>query len=225
MMKKLIFIFFVAINSLVSQNDPMKPYVELWQNEQVDSIKKILPQLNQKFPDKVDVKFFNAVFESDAAKAAAVYESIVADFPQYVFADEALYRLIQLAYARGTYQNAKNKFDQLKKNYPKSKWISAVAQMFSDLKIDDTSDQTTTTGSKKFTLQVGAFSMRDNADDLKTKLSGFGYTPIEISEKTVNGKKLFAVWVGSFATKEEAAKTGQTLKSQQKIDFSIVEHP
>lgn len=223
-MKNLIYFFLLAIGSLSAQNDPMKPYIDLWQSEQVDSVKKLLPQLNQKFSDKIEVKFFNAVFDNDAVKASAVYESITGDFPQHALADESLYRLIQLSYARGTYQDAKSKFNQLKKNYPKSKWIGIATQMFGDLKIDDSADQSTNAGSKKFTLQVGAFSMRDNADDLKTKLSGLGYAPIEIAEKTVNGKKLFAVWVGSFATKDEAAKTGQTLKSQ-KIDFSIVEHP
>lgn len=213
-------------------SDPgLKPYIELWQNEGVDSLRSALPAILKKYPNKPEALFLQAVFETDAKKANAVYETILKDHRQNVIADESLFRLIQYDYAVGKYRIAQDRANQLKSEYPASRFLKKAEQMFAGLEkeaavektvVADSEANTKTVG-KKFRLQVGAFGQMKNAEDLRDKLKNAGYTPIEFSEKTVNDKKLILVWVGAFGTKDEAAKTGDVLKSKFHLNYTIVE--
>lgn len=212
-------------------SDPgLKPYIELWQNEGVDSLRSALPAILKKYPNKPEALFLQAVFETDAKKANAVYKTILKDHRDNITADESLFRLIQYDYAVGKYQNAQEKTKRLKNEYPASRFLKKAEQMFAGLEqapVEQTvvtdSDAAVNISGKKFRLQVGAFGQLKNAEDLRDKLKSAGYTPIEFSEKTVNDKKLILVWVGAFGTKDEAAKTGDVLKSKFQLNYTIVE--
>ena len=83
-------------------SDPgLKPYMELWQNDSVDSLRSALPSILKKYPNKPEALFLQAVFETDAQKANAVYEVILKDHRDNITADECLFRLIQYDYAVG----------------------------------------------------------------------------------------------------------------------------
>jgi hypothetical protein len=211
-------------------SDPaLKPYVELWQNDGVDSLRSVLSALTKKYPKEPEVLFFQAVFEADAVKASTVYESILKDHKDNVLADESLFRLVQFDYAVGKYKPAQVKAERLKKDYPKSLFVMRAEKMFAglnqEIKIEEKAlgSGSATPAEKKFHLQVGAFSQTANAEELRDKLKTAGYTQIEFSEKIVNDKKLILVWVGAFASKGEAAKTGDVLKSKFKLTYTIVE--
>ncbi|MBL7996178.1 SPOR domain-containing protein [bacterium] len=216
-------------------SDPgLKPLVDLWQNDNVDSLRAALPSLQKKYPKQPETIFFQSVFETDAEKANAGYESILKTFPDNALADESLYRLIQFDYAKGSYRGAQEKADQLRARYPSSRFISKADRMFAGLnqsastQIEEQTpvtdpDISQSTSGKKFRLQVGAFGQIKNAEDLRDKLKSNDYAPIEFSEKIVNDKKLFLVWVGAFDTKEEAVSNGNALKSKLQLNYTIVE--
>ena len=208
----------------------LKPYVELWQNDGVDSLRSVLPALLKKYPKQPEVLFFQAAFETDAVKASAVYESILKDHKDNVVADESLFRLVQFDYAVGKYKPAQEKAERLKKDYPKSVFVPRAEKMFAglnqEIKLEEkapNSGLAIPAAEKKFRLQVGAFSQTANAEELRDKLKAAGYTLIEFSEKIVNDKKLILVWVGAFGSKDEAVKTGDVLKAKFKLTYTIVE--
>jgi septal ring-binding cell division protein DamX len=204
--------------------------MELWQNDGVDSLRSALHAILKKYPNKPEALFLQAVFETDAKKANAIYETILKDHRQNVIADESLFRLIQYDYAVGKYRVAQVRANQLKNEYPASRFLKKAEQMFAGLEqapvekaVVTDSDAAVNVSEKKFRLQVGAFGQLKNAEDLRDKLKNAGYTPIEFSEKTVNDKKLILVWVGAFGTKDEAAKTGDVLKNKFQLNYTIVE--
>lgn len=237
-MKNILLFFSLLLPNLAQAqkvSDPaLHPYVELWQNDNVDSLHNALPSLLKKYPKQPEIFFFQSVYETDAEKANTGYAFVLKNFPDNVLADECLYRLIQYDYAKGHYREAREKGGQFKNNYPSSRFIDKIDQMFSGLgqaavnpseeKIPaaDSSASVKTTV-KKFRLQVGAFGQIKNAEDLRDKLKNNGYKPIEFSEKIVNDKKLFLVWVGAFDSKEEAAKTGDVLRNKFQLNPTIVE--
>ncbi|KAB2881273.1 hypothetical protein F9K33_02025 [bacterium] len=215
-------------------SDPdLKPFVDLWQKDNVDSLRAFIPVLYKKYPKQPETIFFQSVFETNADKANAGYESILKTFPDNALADESLYRLIQYDYAKGSYRGAQQKADQLKRDYPSSRFIGKADRMFDGMSLvtkqieEQTSvadpDISQSISGKKFRLQVGAFGQIKNAEDLRDKLKSNGYAPIEFSEKIVNDKKLYLIWVGAFATKEDAVSTGNVLKSKLQLNYTIVE--
>lgn len=206
-------------------DEGLRPYITLWKAEEVDSIRSILPTLSQKYPGKPEILFFQAVFEMDGEKAAAGFLRIVNTHPDSYFADEALFRLIQHDYALGQYRTADTRVQELVRRYPQSPWaekagVFAMKAVQTDA-FKDTSAVTQTTA--RYTLQLGAFSRSQNAEDLKTKLVAAGFTGAATGEKTVAGKKYFTVTWGSFADKDAARREGDRMKSKMNLTYSIVE--
>ncbi len=189
-----------------------------------------LPSLEKDFPKNPETQFFRTLFEVDGEAAKKSYESFLKAFPNNIFADAALFRLIQMDVAKGRYQQAHGRFIELQKNYAQSQLLRKAAVWFDSLPKDtltpviDISAKIDSSASKgKYRLQIGAFSELRNAQELKSKLEKKGYGPFEFSEKTVDSKKLSLLWLGQYSTKETANKAGEVFKEKEKINFSVVE--
>jgi cell division septation protein DedD len=72
-----------------------------------------------------------------------------------------------------------------------------------------------------FTVQVGAFSTRANAEELKTRFERESYTST-ISTVVSNGKTLHKVWVGEFTTYDRAKRFVAEIKKKYNIDSIVV---
>jgi hypothetical protein len=213
---------------LAGQNlsdEGLRPYVNLWQEEQSDSLRALLPQVVTKFPGKPETLFFAAVYETNGEKAAADFLNIVTRFPDSYFADQSLFRLIQYDYALGQYKSADARVQEFERRYPKSALVEK-ARVFALTNSGGQSlggHETTQPMTGGFTLQLGAFSQSRNAEDLKAKLVSSGYADALTGEKTVNGKKFYTVTWGSFSDKEQARLLGEKIKEKLKLLYSIVE--
>ena len=61
----------------------------------------------------------------NGTEAMKDYQSIVDNFPKSEWADDALYAIYQYYYSLGLYKTADLKFQQLKKEYPASPYLTA----------------------------------------------------------------------------------------------------
>ena len=68
----------------------------------------------------------------------------------------------------------------------------------------------------KIAVQVGAFKTRNEADALAKRLSGRGYA-VYVMAPTSDGKNVFRVRVGNYATADEAQRISVKLTSQEKL--------
>lgn len=75
--------------------------------------------------------------------------------------------------------------------------------------------------SGKFTIQVGAFSQKDKAEQMRQRVREVGYSA-EIREVTQEGKTLYKVYLGRFASREDAEKVLPTVKNKLNIDRPFV---
>jgi len=73
-----------------------------------------------------------------------------------------------------------------------------------------------------YTLQVGAFSTPENARKQKLFFEEFGYTA-EIANRVRGGRSLYLVWVGNYATTDEARKTLAEIQAKYNITPIVVE--
>ncbi len=78
--------------------------------------------------------------------------------------------------------------------------------------------------SMDWVVQVGAFGKYQNAKRLKSMIEEGGF-PVEIHEVNSNGRRLHAVRVVRFETREEADKTGQKLSHKFGLDFRLIKKP
>jgi len=77
---------------------------------------------------------------------------------------------------------------------------------------------------KPWVIQVGAFGKFENANRLKKQLQGHGYGT-EVHTVNSNGKRLHAVRIVRFKTKDEADKIGKNLKKKFGLDFRLINNP
>ena len=75
---------------------------------------------------------------------------------------------------------------------------------------------------RPYTLQTGAFSTVENASTQKSFFEQRGYT-VEVTNRVRGGRSLHLVWVGSYATAEEARAALREIRERYNITPIIVE--
>jgi len=240
----------IAAGSMLAQttNDEISSFIAKVDQGQVDAVRQAMPDLVAKYQNTPGLLYLQARIASDGIEAVKFYQSVVDNFPKSEWADDALYRIYQYYYALGLYRTAELKLGQLRKEYPKSPFVTGTREMklpgqedhsvnlptkdtivVDSPKIvpaqpppDSSRPIATPAASQSYTLQVGAFSTVRNAEKQRNFFEDLGYQA-EIANKVRGGRSLHLVWVGNFKTAEEAMLRGKEMKAKYKIDFLVVE--
>jgi tetratricopeptide (TPR) repeat protein len=75
---------------------------------------------------------------------------------------------------------------------------------------------------KLFTLQVGAFGSKENAQALEQKIKN-QFSGVSIVQLIIDDKTFYRVWVGTFKSKSAAEMFGTDSLSKQGLSFRVVE--
>jgi tetratricopeptide (TPR) repeat protein len=73
----------------------------------------------------------------------------------------------------------------------------------------------------RYAVQVGAFANQTNAVMRKSFFERAGY-PVGLRQKRKDGTTLYLVWIGTFATVDEARQTGEKLKNKYGLSYHLV---
>jgi cell division protein FtsN len=103
---------------------------------------------------------------------------------------------------------------KLKKDYPSSPYIKIAEKNIPPLPTNQKIKY-------RFTIQAGAFSNKDNANAMKKQFIDAGFSS-EIKEKTVAGTIFQVVYVGKFATEEEAKNFLKQINSEYSLDGRVI---
>jgi tetratricopeptide (TPR) repeat protein len=132
--------------------------------------------------------------EKDSKEAIKRYKLIVDSFPDSKVADNALFRLACYHYARGEYEIAGRRCEEIMARYPEGdcarmakRWVPTI--------------NTILTFSPNYAIQVGAFKLKKNAKKLKKE-----YEKKKIPVRIIKRNEFYVVLVGEFKTKEETER-------------------
>ena len=224
--------------SLNAQEADVQRCIGMVSSGQVEDVRQEIAALLEKYPNDSGVLYVQGLVAKDGAEAARIYQSIVDNFPKSKYADAALYRVYQFYYALGLYRTAELKLNQMKRDYPSSRYLKPEAKETASLPEEvesppavaakptaapvaiDPREPTSVTPTS-FSLQVGAYGAQANAEKQRKFFSTLGYS-VEIITKVRDTKTLFVVLVGSFASYEEARAKGADIKKKHNIDFMVV---
>ena len=209
--------------SFSQQQPDIQRYVDMIQQGQADQVKAELPRLISRHQGHPGVIFLQGMLTSDGAEAAKIFQSVVDNFPKSEWADDALYKVYQFYYSLGLYKTAQGKLAELKKNYPESEYVTGKKQkpVAAGPSPQPVAKLKATAIRSAYSVQVGAFRNEGNASSLKNFFQGEGYE-VEVRNKVWSGQSLHAVWIGAFATLEDARKFSKNLQAKYKIDSFVV---
>lgn len=201
--------------------------LEMIEHGEADAVRAELPTLISNYQNNPGVLYLQAVLTTDGAEAAKIYQSIVDNFPESEWADDALDKLYQYYYSIGLYKTAEQKMQQLKKDYPFSSYATKEGakpppqaqeeEQPAPVKEPGTVKKYATT----FTVQVGAFSALQNAEELKARFERENYV-CNIFTVVTDGRKLHKVWVGEFESYDEAKRFSGEIKKKFNLDSIVV---
>lgn len=222
----IILLLWIIVPAFSQSSGPDIPKrLEMIEKGQGEQVKAELPTLLTNYQNNPGVMYLQGVLTNDGTEAAKIFQSIVDNFPKSEWADDALYKLYQYYYSIGLYKTADQKMAQLKQDYPYSAY--AVDQKASTKETSaDTADVVMPKGtvqkfSTSFTVQVGAFSTLQRAEELKNFFEGKGYSS-NIFTMVTNGRKLHKVWVGEFQNQDDARRFSAEIKKKFTLDSIVV---
>jgi tetratricopeptide (TPR) repeat protein len=228
----LFFNLFLIVVELHPQEVNIIPYLKAIENGNLGQAKDALVDLKEKNPDDPSVMFLDAVLKENGQEAVVIYQNIVDKFPTSKYADAALYRIFSYYYALGLYDTSREKIKQLKESYPESPYINIANQNLSALESSEVEEKKTRKDENetppkeifKFTIQAGAFTNLDNANNLIGEFENSGIYSL-LGEKSVGGTTFHVVYAGKFEKYEDAENFLQVVNSRFKLNGSIVPIP
>ncbi len=232
---------------LGAQDADVQRYVAMVKDGQVEEVRKEIASLLERFPNNPGVLYVQALVTKEGAEAARIYQSIVDNFPRSTYADAALYRVYQFYYALGLYRTAELKLNQLKTEYPASRYLKGAAGDTVNLPeeleapastvardsvatVPEKADRagapvppaSVPAASGSFVLQVGAYGAQANAEKQRKFFADLGY-PVETITKVRDMKTLFVVLVGRYSSYEQARTQGAEFKRKYRVETMVVQ--
>jgi tetratricopeptide (TPR) repeat protein len=140
-------------------------------------------------------------------------------------AAEAAYLAAWSLYAAGQRQQAAEEMRQAAQRYSRSPYVRLIVKDLQEwTKVSTAPTRRDEIDRGRYTVQVGAFTERANALSQRDYLSGFGLE-VELAQRVKGGRTFYLVWVGRFASKEEAQRYGEEFKRRFKKPYRVVEVP
>lgn len=167
------------------------------------------------------------------AVARKLFSFLYQRYPNSRWADDAQYLFAQCYLAEGKLDSAGRFFKKLIKDHPKSLFADlAVADLESDLWRTEEEVRSSEKprlpqqrlGKGYWTIQVGAFAVRENAVSVLKGLEEVGYHG-ELYEKQVGNRTFHAVWIGQFKDRAAAEAYAQRFIVKLTKEYHIVRKP
>ncbi len=248
----LVFFCVSSLHSAQGINPDIENHLSRIEKGEADRVKSELPSLLLKYPNNPGVLYLQGVLTTDGTEAVRVYQSIVDNFPKSEWADDALNKVYQFYYAIGLYRTAEIKLNQLKTDYPQSKFVTGLVQ--SDTKNlqeekqapelpsteKPSQDVETQSGNEKTVVEDrppvqpladvlrGQYTLQVGAyssqvNAEKQKLFFEDLNySVEVINKVKDGRSLFVVLVGDYKTADVAKSKGTEFKNKYNINSMVV---
>lgn len=224
---KSIFSFFLIItlfsNYILPQERDISTFLKRIDAGEIIEVKKELVPLLKQTPYDPGLLYLDALLTENSVEASSKYQKILEQSPKSKYADACLYRLYAYNYAIGSYRKAQDYLFKLKKKYPNSSFIKLIEeeQVIDNQKPIEQKQSTTSNIDGKYTIQAGAFSNLNNANELKSELEETGLK-VEVIEKSVAGTVFHVVYAGNYKDEKSALPVLNKINKDFNLNARII---
>jgi tetratricopeptide (TPR) repeat protein len=162
--------------------------------------------------------------KGEYGQAADYYKTLIRRYPNSPLTDDARYQRCQCYMAEGNTDSARISLQQFIQSDKRSAfldWAILDLESLAGEKVLTKPIPAVTPDLDEFFIQVGAYRMMDNAKQYLKKLREAGFDA-QVAEKKVGDKKLFALWIGRFNSREDATDFAKKNVVVFAPDYTIV---
>jgi hypothetical protein len=208
------FLSYLCLTSIVSaQNHP--DLFEFYTNKQFDKLETRIQELGNSAKDDPEVLFFNTILTDNADNAITIYEQLFSQ-SQGLLKKLASEKLAEYYYALGFYIKS-SEYEKYSKTYIPVKTTEFVKSGDNIIKGKSESDIKSI-----YMIQVGAFSVIDNANDLAGFLKG-KELEVSVVSRNIAGNILYCVWLKGDSNFENTEKFAEEIKEKYDLSYRIVQ--
>jgi len=182
--------------------------VRFWDEAKTDSLRLTYSSFAADRPDNPVALFVQAALEKDGHLAARDYQKVVDIGGNSSVVPRAMHRLTQYFRSIGNLTEASTWEERLRTEHPD--FQAPLCRPVNFQRIDC-----------PYTLQLGAFEHLRNAQKLSQKAESSGLA-CEIQQRIVDGRTLYFVCAGQFATEDDAQSAGEKLLRPQRMTYRVV---
>ena len=222
-----IFVFIFCNSFFYSHSQDIQQLMNYAETYQFDKLEEALETLPEGQKDSITTFFLKALIERDGDKAVEIYNKIINSDARDITKVKSLWRIAQYYYIKGLYNQSLDLLEKIISNFPTSMYAKKAQEQLEIIKYVSGEKaqeiQKPQIKEKEFTLQLGAFSNKQNAENRAKFLRDNGYKEVKIYTKSIGGNILYLVWLGNFNSENSARESGELIKRKLRIDYRIVE--
>lgn len=228
------------LSAQLSEQD-VRQRLDMIHSGKIDQVRNEISELLRKTPNDPGVRYLDAYVTNNGDKAVKKYQMVVDQYPQYEFADDALYKVYQYYYSIGLYKTAEAKMNQLNQQYPNSIFGKNEAKPSEigiqkpepqvqlqitpqqDSIVEEKTESTSPSETKgSYLVQLGVYSQEVKAQEQARIFSSTIGREAIVFSKQSGGKTVFAVAFEGFTDAETAKVYGEELKSRYNLEWFVV---
>lgn len=122
-MKNILIVSLICFTPILAFTQDLTTYYEMIAEGRADIVEKVLPGLQERYPDNPDVLFLSGLVEADGEKSLMIFKDLVSKHPDSEKADDALLKVVEYFYTKGLYQGTVGYCKNMIENYPESELI------------------------------------------------------------------------------------------------------
>ena len=214
----IIFIAFALCTSLSAQSKSSDLF-NAYNDQNFTELQTLFNQLQKTDVSRMEWTFYSALFTTDGEEAKNKFQQVF-DESQGQLKKMAAKKIMDYYYAKGYYINAAKY----------QKYIVDKESEIEDNSISTDNPQNTNehkeviadkTNQSEYYIQVGAFSLEDNADQLKKMLLTQNVNAL-IVKRDVNSRTLYCVWLPGKESFEQTLLYANSIKDKYELKFRII---
>jgi hypothetical protein len=187
---------------------------EYYANKQIDKLETRVGQLDNSTQNDPEVKFFSTVLTDNGDNAFSIYERLFIQ-SRGVLKNLAAEKLAEYYYARGFYVKSAE-YEKFANSYIPAKTTEAVKSG------DNTNESKTEQRTHSiYKIQVGAFGVKDNANDLAGFLQA-KKLEVSVVSRNIGGNILYCVWVEGGSNIQSTEDIAKEINKKYQLSYRII---
>jgi hypothetical protein len=185
-----------------------------YSNRKIDQLETRLKQLENVNQNEPEILFFRTILSDDGENAFNVYDRLF-KASKGPLKNLAAQKLAEYYYGRGFYVKS-SEYKNIAKTYIplKTSEEPKSGDNTKEYKIEPRSTSI-------YKIQVGAFGVRENANDLAEYLKD-KKLDVSVVRREIDGKVLYCVWVDGESSIDQTEKVAEEIKKNFRLSYRIM---